>query len=118
MCGSPNLTWVHRPEDVPEFFRNLVRGTLQQKVAIASQLISPEDALSVVSAKTRKKNAKSKRGESTRVTGGKRADQNLVESEAKPVVLQCIPCEAIGEITSSMTTDLAERDEVRVSEFS
>jgi hypothetical protein len=116
MCGSANFKWVQRPEDVPEFFRNLVRGTLQQKVAIASQLISPEDALCLASSKARKKTVKTKRGVSPKATKCKKGDQSSVEVNLEPMLIQSFPCESIGEIAGPMTTDSSEVDEVRVSE--
>lgn len=116
MCGLANFTWVQRPEDVPAFFGNLVRGTLQQKLALGSQLISPAEALCLKRSKTRKQNVKTKRGTSPKVPRPKRTAKSTVEVDLKPMVLQSIPCETIGELAAPTITDLAETDEVRVSE--
>jgi hypothetical protein len=115
MCESANFTRVQRPEDVPVFFGNFVMGTLQQKVAIASQLISPEDALCLGLSKTRKKTVKTNRDASRKANRSRRAAESSVEAGLKPMVFPSTPCETIGEIDVP-TTDLAEINEVRVSE--
>jgi hypothetical protein len=115
MCGSANFTRVQRPEDVPSFFGELVRGTLQQKVAVASQLISPEDALCLAS-KTRNKTGKTKRVASPKTRRSKGAAQSSVEVDLKSMPLQSIPCETIEGIAAPTATGLTELNEVRVSE--